>query len=98
MAVTIEITHSEGVLTANKKTLTGGARVEQNGVVLHCRIDLNTDKGLVRTTIVVRAERLSNTIKYLVTTIRSGRMTTKGEPNLATAFATVAGIIDSIMP
>ena len=75
--------------------------MEQSGVVLHCKIDLNTDKGLVRTTIVVRAERLSNTIKYLVTTIKSGqdgRTITKGEPNLAAAFATVARIIDSITP
>jgi hypothetical protein len=64
-------------------------------ILLNCKIDIEQDGKLDRTLIIVKEEQWPSGKKFIVTTIRNSKITSKAEPNLATAFHTVAGIIDT---
>lgn len=66
---------------------------EEHMVILHCRMSIDKEGKLERTTILVKQEEWPSGTKFIVETLRNGRSTSKAEPNLPTAFQTVGHIL-----
>ena len=62
-------------------------------MILHCKVDLPKNGKNERTIITINEDEVLGVSRFVVMTIRKGRVVHKGEPTIAAALAQVAGIL-----
>ena len=62
-------------------------------MILHCKVDLPKNGKNERTIITINEDEVLGVSRFVVMTIRKGRVSHKGEPTIAAALAQVAGIL-----